>query len=99
MRSLVAAPLARPEAAPVAIIPLSLSFVFGLRLNTGGGQAPGCPFPRRESPSVYMVNSKRASILCPLNDGPVARADFKAAKMAFWDGAYDAGFTPRRQTP
>jgi para-nitrobenzyl esterase len=31
------------------------------------------------------------------NDGPVARRQFKAAKMAFWDAAYDAGFTPRRE--
>jgi para-nitrobenzyl esterase len=31
------------------------------------------------------------------NDGPVARRQFKAAKMAFWDAAYEAGFTPRRE--
>ena len=99
MRSLVAAPRARPEAAPVAIIPLSLSFVFGLRLKRRWWSGAWLPISKEREPSVYMANSKCASILCPLNDGPVARADFKAAKMAFWDGAYDAGFTPRRQTP
>jgi para-nitrobenzyl esterase len=31
-----------------------------------------------------------------MNDGPVARVNFKAAKMAFWDAAYDEGFTPQR---
>ena len=33
-----------------------------------------------------------------MNDGPIARANFKAAKMVFWDAAYDAGFVPGRGT-
>ena len=29
-----------------------------------------------------------------MNDGPVAREQYKAAKMALWDALYDAGFRP-----
>ena len=48
--------------------------------------------------SAYTLANDEA-LEFTMNDGPVGRANFKAAKMAFWDWAYDAGFTPRRDTP
>ncbi len=43
-----------------------------------------------------MTLAKDETLEFTMNDGPVARPNFKAAKMSFWDAAYDAGFTPRR---
>jgi para-nitrobenzyl esterase len=45
-------------------------------------------------PALTLANDEALEFT--MNDGPVARPKFKAAKMAFWDAAYDAGFVPRR---
>jgi para-nitrobenzyl esterase len=46
-----------------------------------------------------MTLAKDETLEFTMNEGPLARVNFKAAKMAFWDAAYEAGFAPRRDTP
>ena len=48
-------------------------------------------------PAYTLANDEALEFT--LSDGPIAREHFKAAKMAFWDSAYDAGFGSRRDTP
>ena len=59
------------------------------------GDPNGSGLPRWPA---YTLASDEALEFTP-SDGPVAREHYKAAKMAFWDSAYDAGFGARRDTP
>jgi para-nitrobenzyl esterase len=45
-------------------------------------------------PPMTLANDETLEFT--MNEGPVARPHFKAAKMTFWDAAYDAGFRPGR---
>jgi para-nitrobenzyl esterase len=56
------------------------------------GDPNGAGLPRWPA----MTLEKDETLEFTMNDGPVARVSFKAAKMAFWDAAYDAGFAPLR---
>jgi para-nitrobenzyl esterase len=58
------------------------------------GDPNGSGLPRW--PAYTLANDEALEFT--RNDGPVARVKFKAAKMTFWDEAYDAGFSPRRGT-
>jgi para-nitrobenzyl esterase len=56
------------------------------------GDPNGAGLPRWPA----MTLEKDETLEFTLNDGPVARVNFKAEKMKFWDAAYDAGFAPAR---
>jgi para-nitrobenzyl esterase len=56
------------------------------------GDPNGAGLPRWPA----MTLEKDETLEFTMNDGPVARVNFKAAKMTFWDAAYDAGFAPVR---
>ena len=56
------------------------------------GDPNGAGLPRWPA----MTVEKDETLEFTMNDGPVARVNFKAAKMAFWDAAYDAGWTANR---
>jgi para-nitrobenzyl esterase len=58
--------------------------------KTGNPNGTGLP----NWPALSLANDEALEFT--MNDGPVARPNFKAAKMTFWDAAYDAGFVPRR---
>ncbi len=60
--------------------------------KTGNPNAGGLP----NWPAYTLANDDTLEFT--MNDGPIPRANFKAAKMAFWDAAYDAGFVPGRGT-
>jgi para-nitrobenzyl esterase len=55
------------------------------------GDPNGSGLPRW--PAYTLQND--AALEFTMNDGPVAREQYKAAKMAFWDALYDSGFRPR----
>src|SRR5262245_51804810 len=56
------------------------------------GDPNGAGLPRWPA----MTLEKDETLEFTMNDGPVARENFKAAKMTFWDAAYDTGWTPSR---
>ena len=56
------------------------------------GDPNGAGLPRWPA----MTLDKDETLEFTMNEGPVARPNFKAAKMKFWDAAYDAGFSPLR---
>jgi para-nitrobenzyl esterase len=60
--------------------------------TTGNPNGTGLP----RWPAYTLQND--AVLEFTMNEGPVARQNFKAAKMAFWDALYDAGFRPGRGT-
>jgi para-nitrobenzyl esterase len=58
--------------------------------KTGDPNGGGLP----RWPAMTLANDETLEFT--MNDGPVARPNFKAAKMSFWDAAYDSGFAPLR---
>jgi para-nitrobenzyl esterase len=60
--------------------------------KTGNPNGNGLP----SWPPYTLANDEALEFT--MNDGPVARQNFKAGKMTFWDQLYDGGFRPRRGT-